>query len=206
MAVNDFALRSIEAAEYKSSLAYSLNNLLPWHAPVPTNEIVLQTFTDAMNSLSSSMERLILEAEVSLLNLDQLEERLSTLHELLLREDSSIAFAKNELLSQLWTRLGGNKGELRQFDKNLFLLKNLGEYRKQALIHVVAALQMLQAMGADMEDMRERVAAPELTTGKIPIEVHLKSIRNGLERLREGRINAKEREDEAVRRVLDPLL
>jgi hypothetical protein len=57
-------------------------------------------------------------------------------------------------------------------------------------------------MSEDMEDLRERVAAPELVGSSIPVEVHMKSIKGGLERLKQGRIKAQEREAEAVRRVL----
>jgi hypothetical protein len=195
MAVNDYALREIAAARSKTSWS-----LIPWSKPQNT---VTQTFTEAMSVLSIAMERLILEAEVNLGNLNKLEERLLTLHEIVSREDSSLSSDKAELLSELWTKLGGNKKALRNFDSHLKMLKNLGTYRKQALVHVVTALQTLQAMGSDMEDIRERVAAPELTGSKIPVEVHMKSISSGLERLKEGRIRARRLEEEAMNRLLN---
>jgi DNA repair ATPase RecN len=203
MAVNDYALHAIEAAHSNSRSYFSIQTLIPWTVPRRTNEVVTETFTEAMNVLSTAMQRLILEAEVNLANLDKLEERLSTLHELVSREDSSLSSAKSELLSELWTKLGGNRRALRGFDDHLTLLRNLGMYRKKALAHVVAALQTLQGMSSDMEDIRERVAAPELTGSKIPVEVHMKSIRGGLERLKEGRVRARKLEELAMRRVLD---
>jgi DNA repair ATPase RecN len=202
MAINDYALHTIEDTILKEPTPYSLARLLPWYSSSAASEVIAGTFSETMNVLSMSMQRLILEAEVSLANLNRLEERLSTLHELVSREDASISSAKSELLSDLWTKLGGNKRALRGFNEHLFLLKNMGGYRKRALVHVVAALQTLQAMSEDMEDLRERVAAPELTSGRIPVEVHIKSIKSGLERLREGRLKAKELEAEAVRKVL----
>lgn len=201
LAVNDYALHTIEEATSKDPSRFSLTALIPFSRQ-PANEVVTQTFTEAMDVLSASMRRLIVEAEVSLANLDKLEERLSTLHELVSREDSSLSSAKSELLSELWTKLGGNRRTLQGFDEHLVLLKNLGGYRKRALVHVVTALQTLQAMSEDMEDLRERVAAPEIVGSTIPVEVHMKSIKSGLERLKEGRIKAKEREEEAVQRVL----
>ncbi len=54
----------------------------------------MRTFEEAMNVLSANMERLILEAEYSLQNLNNLEERLATLHEIVVREDSSILSEK----------------------------------------------------------------------------------------------------------------
>jgi hypothetical protein len=167
MAVNDYALHAIESATTKSLALKSPSVYVLGLVPFllrnkPVNEVVRRTFTEAMNVLSSSMERLILEAQLSLSNLDKLEERLSTLHELVSREDSSLSSAKSDLLSELWTKLGGNKRQLRGYDKHLFLLKNLSVYRKKALVHVVAALSTLQGMSEDMEDLRERVATPEI--------------------------------------------
>jgi len=53
-----------------------------------------------------------------------------------------------------------------------------------------------------MEDLRERVAAPELIGSKIPVEVHMKSIRSGLERLKEGRVRSRQLQENAVNRAL----
>ena len=200
MAVNDYALHTIEAAQAKS-VSRSIRLLVPFLKP-NTQEVILQTFGEAMIVLSSNIQRLVMEAEIHLTNLERLEESLSVLHELVHREDTSISAQKSEVLSELWTKLGGNKRRIRGLEGHLILLKNLGVYRKQALAHVVAALQSLRALSDDMEDMRERVTTPELVGESVPVEVHLRSITMGLERLKESRLKAKEREEEAVRKVL----
>ena len=82
------------------------------------------------------------------------------------------------------------------------LLRELGEWRRRAAAHIAAASQTIQAMSEEMEDLRERVAAPDLMGDAIPMEVHMKSIRAGLERLQQGRTRAQEREEETVRRLL----
>lgn len=70
-------------------------------------------------------------------------------------------------------------------------------YRSKALAHVSASLIQLQQMQSDLEDLRDRVAAPALLAdvGKdvqdIPLEVHIESIRKGVERLDSGRKKAK---------------
>ena len=127
---------------------------------------------------------------------------LFTLHEIVSRENASISAAKEELLAELWTILGGNKRKLRGMDGHLFLLRHIGEYRTRAAAHVAAALQALIGMSEDMEDLRERVAAPELIGDRIPVEVHMKSIRAGLDRLQADRTRAREREEEAVKKIL----
>lgn len=176
--------------------------LNPFYSGPSTDEIVLRTFVEAMSVLSTSIERLIVEAEVQLANLEKLEERLTLLHELVSREDSTISAAKSELLADLWTKLGWNKLTLKGYDDHLRLLHGLGDYRKQALAHVVSALQTLRALSDDMEDMRERVAEPELAGSHIPVTVHIKTIQHGLQRLKDSRVKAREREEEAIKRVL----
>jgi len=198
MAVNDYALHTIEAAESQSPSI--LSYLVPWTPP--KTDLVLSTFEDSMNYLSFTVQGLVLEFELNLQNLNKLEEQLSVLHELVSREDKSMSSAKSELLAELWTKVGGNKRKLRGYDQHLYLLKGLTEYRKQALVHVVSALQTLTQMSDDIENLRERVAAPELAGSRIPVQVHIKSIQSGLERLKEGRSKAKIKESEAVKGIL----
>ena len=98
----------------------------------------------------------MLELAASTANLDALDTQLSALHELCAREDLAISAARDALLSDLWTILGGNRDRLRSFETNLDLLKHLGEYRRRAAAHVAAAAQTVQAMGEEMEELRER--------------------------------------------------
>ncbi|KAJ7629424.1 hypothetical protein DFH06DRAFT_1225692 [Mycena polygramma] len=203
MAVNDYALQTIAAAQAESPPSI-LGQLMPWKPPKPKTDLVLSTFEDSMNYLSFTMQGLVLEFELNLQNLNKLEEQLSVLHEFVSREDNSISSAKSELLGELWTKVGGNRRKLRGYEHHLHLLKGLTDYRKQALVHVVSALQTLTQMSEDIENLRERVAAPELVGSRIPVEVHIRSIQNGLDRLKEGRSKAKVRESEALKRILGP--
>ncbi|KAJ7066693.1 hypothetical protein C8F01DRAFT_1124224 [Mycena amicta] len=199
-AVNDYALKTIEGAHSQASPSI-IKRMLPWPYK-PKTDIVVSAFEDSMNYLSFTMARLVVEFELNLHNLDKLEEQLSVLHELVSRENTSISSAQSELLADLWTKLGGNRDKLRGYEHHLGLLKGLGEYRKKALAHVVGALHALAQMSEEIENLRERVAAPELVGGRIPLEVHIRSIQGGLERLNEGRSKAKVRESEAAKRAL----
>ena len=202
MAVNDYALQKIDAAQQiKPSRLYAA--LVPWNSHKKfIDQVVAETFGNAMNVLSIEMERLIIEAEANLMALDALEERLKTLRDIILREDLTLSSEKADLLADLWTILGFNRKEIQNFDQSLLLLKELKTYRQQALDRVVTALHALQIMSADMEDIRESVARPAIAGSTIPVEVHIKSIQFGLERLREGRVRAKELDEAAIRRVL----
>lgn len=199
LAVNDYALHTIESHLEKSNTGLSI--IWPFGGS-STKEVVTKTFNDAMNVLSTQMERVILEAEVSLTNLDRLEQRLVTLQELVHREKYHISAERDELLAELWTILGGNKHRVRNLDGHLYVLRNIGQYRTRALAHVAAAMSTLQSMSEDMEDLRERVAAPELVGDRIPVEVHMRSIKAGLDRLSEKRYQVKEREQATIKEIL----
>ena len=157
-----------------------------------------------MSVLDVMMGRLVVQAESSQTNLTILEEQLSAVHMLVQKEDSSMYTAKSELLSELWTSLGGNKRMVQQYDERLQFLRELGGHRRQALVHVVVALETLQQMSADMEDLRERVAVPELALGQISVEAHINSINDGLLRLRQIKLSARVQEQEGVRKGLLP--
>jgi uncharacterized protein YeeX (DUF496 family) len=203
MAVNGYAMRTIQEAEKNAPAPYSLTALIPFNMGPTTQEVIVDTFTTAMDTFSVAIQRLVLEAEISLHNLDILEEDLSAVREVVMREMVDVTAEKSKLLGELWTNFfGKNRDAIRDTDRRLNLLKDLGDYRKQAQAHVVAALQTLNSMSEDMEDLRERVAAPELVDGRIPLHVHIESIQSGLQRLQEGRVRAKEREEEVMRKVL----
>jgi hypothetical protein len=144
-----------------------------------------------MDALSTNMQRLVMEAEASINDLIKLEEKLKSIHEVVSREDKSI-FEDERELWRLWTFLGGNRDELRRMADHHMLLKGVNEYRGRALSHVEAALQIMETMDANMEELRQRTAAPRLVGDAIPIDVHIKSLKSGLERLKGIRTSAKQ--------------
>ncbi|KAH7903364.1 hypothetical protein BJ138DRAFT_1194533 [Hygrophoropsis aurantiaca] len=189
MAVNGYAMRTIQEARSNTPSRHSLTAFFPFR-DLGTQKIIIEAFTDAMDTLSRGIERLILEAEVSLVNLDKLDEGLSAIHEIVTRDDQHEIVEKDKLLAELWTRLGGNKQAVGHQNRRLKLLQDLGEYRKCALAYVVGAIHALQSMSDDLEDLRERVAAPEVLGGRVPLDVHIASIQHGLEKLKERRIGS----------------
>ena len=187
--INDYALQTIEASKAPSSL---MARVLPFSLSNsnPTKEAVIETFLMSMDSIAGHMVRLREEAEISAGHLMRLEEHLGVLHEVTHRDDKDLTAVKDEVLAELWTKLGGNKRKIKKMDLNLGLLKNVEKYRKKALAHVAATLQTLNALDANMEELRTRVAAPDIVGDKIPIEVHIKSIKAGVDRLKEGQMKA----------------
>ncbi|KAF9059831.1 hypothetical protein BDP27DRAFT_1452992 [Rhodocollybia butyracea] len=201
MAVNEWAISTISEAQ--SISVPFLDAINPFRSDSQlTKEMVLRTFTETLSVVEQNIARIIIEAEIDHANLGSLEERLSLIQEIVSREDVTISSAKSELLSDLWTVFGGNRGALRRYNNNLNLLRELGNYRREALALVVVTLQTLEAFSNDLDDIRERVSQPELVGTSIPVEVHLNSIQYGLQRLKDSRVKAQEREDEMKRNAL----
>lgn len=202
MALNNYAMTTIEEAPTKAASPV-LQAIVPIKIGPTADEIIQGVFALAMDKSEQSIARLIVEAEVSGQNLDQMEVDMASLHDMITREDKHMSTEKDHALGELWTQLGGNREKKREYGDRRALLDDLGVYRKQARAHVMAALQTLHAMSDDLEDLRDRVAAPGIIGGEVPIEVHIESIKNGLERLKEGRTRAREVADETSKRLFD---
>jgi hypothetical protein len=144
------------------------------------------------------MVRLREEAEISMGHLLRLEEHLVVLHEVTHRDNKELTAAQEDVLAELWTWLGGNKRNSGRWTLTSICSRTWNKYRRKALAHVIATLQTLQGLDADMEELRTRVAAPDIVGDKIPIEVHIKSIKAGVDRLKEGQMRASLRQGESI--------
>lgn len=193
-------MRTIEAAAQKETSSLGIFRL--FSRALTTRQVAATLFNDAMAVLAGHLQRIVVEAELCMKLLDQLEEMLSTLQAIVARENQAVVADKEELLAQLWTMLGGYRRELHSADEKLQLLRRVGWYRKSAYAHVKAMLMELEALREGMEDLRERVTAPELLGEMVPVEVHLKGIQAGLDRLTATRISAQLKEQDVFRNLL----
>ena len=137
--------------------------------------------------------------------LDNLDNRLEVIYDISSRENGHAKARKEEILSELWTMVGGNRGKINKMDRQLNLLTQVGVYRKIAFAHVSGTIIRLQGIGAGLEDLRERVGAPELLRDRsdIPLSAHIENIQKGVERLEEGRNHARKLENEHIKQTLE---
>ncbi len=179
--------------------------LAPFQPLKFTENTLLSQYIEHTRIISDEIETLIAEAQALLYVLQNLEDRLDVIHGIALRDNIHAQGQKDEILSQLWTLLGGNRAALGKYNSQLKLLRQVGGYRKMAWAHVSGTIIRLQAMGAELEELRERVGSAELLEGRkeIPLSVHLESIRLGVERLERGREASRELEQSHLNRVLD---
>ncbi|KAL6713863.1 hypothetical protein ACLMJK_008357 [Lecanora helva] len=197
----------VERDASQGALSSFLNDklLAPFQSLKFTEAALLDQYLQHTRVVEDEINRLVTEAQALLLVLQNLEDRLDVIHGIAIRDDLHAQGGKNEVLSQLWTMLGGNRSKLGKFDSQLRLLGQVNTYRQNAIAHVSGTLIRLQSMAAELEELRERVGSVELSGGKggVPLSLHIENIEMGVERLERGRRGAKELENEELRKTLE---
>jgi hypothetical protein len=183
VAFNEYILRMSEGSRGRlvSGSAKVLRTAL--FLPSKEKEQMGFMFDQIMNMLESHLARLLTEAQGILSQLDGLEEKLGGIHMLISTETATIGKRQSDLLGELWTVLGGNRRQLKKYERHSELLSNIDLSRQRALAHVVAAVTTLEATQASLEELRERASTPGLVGFDIPIEAQVLSVRSAMERL-----------------------
>lgn len=176
--------------------------LAPFQQQRFTEQAVLDQYIKHTEIIEAELYKLIDEAQALLLVLRNLEDRLDVIHGVVVQDNEHFRVEKDAVLSELWTLVGGNRGKLSKMERQLNLLQHVGEYRQTAYVHVVNTLVRLEAIGAGLEDLRERVGAPGNGI-RIPLQVHIDTIQRGAEKLDECRSKARRVENEYIRGALD---
>ena len=169
--------------------------------PMRFNEdAVLANYITHTRLVEEEIHRLIAEAQALLRVLQNLEDRLDVIHGIAVRDNIHLQSSKADLLAQIWTIAGGNRQKIGKFDSQLRLLGHVATYRKSAIAYVSGTMVKLQGMGAELEELRERVGRVELLGGSrgVPLSVHIENIELGVERLEQGRNRAKEIENDVL--------
>ena len=96
-----------------------------------------------------------------------------------------------ELLGSFWNKPDVNPFDLlKGMDLVLDSLRNVENHRRNTLANVVGTMQTLRTLDADMEELRKRVAVRDIVGEKIPIEMHIRSIKAAADRLKKRQAKA----------------
>ncbi|KAI4166033.1 MAG: hypothetical protein LQ342_000464 [Letrouitia transgressa] len=184
----------------KGSVAtfFSDKLLAPFQPLKFTEQAVLRQYTEHTRTVENEINALIVEAQALLSILNNIEARLEVIHDVAVADDVKVRGSKQEIMSHLWTMLGGNRKVIDKYESQLRLLAQVNEYRQTAIAHVTGTILRLQAMGAELQDLRERAGGVEL----VPLRVHIENIELGVERLEERRNWARRLENDQMRKVL----
>jgi hypothetical protein len=183
----------------------ALNPLSVFAAPAPKLEQqIYDHFLLHVGTVETDLQGLIGESETLLALLQNLENRLDHIADIANRDGSIVTKDRDELLSLLWSKLGGNASKRKGFEKSLALLSNILKYHREAAHHVGATLVRLHEIEAELENLRETVAAPAVLGWRdgMGLNFHLSNIDAGVERLKKVRGEAMTLEREQFRKGL----
>lgn len=178
----------------------------PFRSAELTEVRLLDQYIQHTQIIKGEIEKLLDEAQALLRVLDNLESRLDVMYEISFRDRLQAQISRDEILGEIWTMLGGNRAKLGKYNRQIGLLRDVGNYRKRAMSHLIATVTKLEQMKEELEQLQERVGSAEVARdiGKnVPLSVHIASIRMGVERLEAGRQKAKELESQHTRMMLD---
>lgn len=156
-------------------------------SPAPTlQQRIYDQYIVHVGKNRDEIEKLIRKAQDLLNILDNLDQRLDTINELAVRDGATVTKRQDDLLSHLWTKLGGNSASVKHGNRQLNLLHNVQSYRRRALKHVTDTLMKLQEIQAELENLHTSVSEPETLGARsnAPITFHIELIEHGVERLR----------------------
>ncbi|KAK5688393.1 hypothetical protein LTS10_000371 [Elasticomyces elasticus] len=180
----------------------NLNVWAPFQPVSLSRDVVLDQYLRHTGAVEEQILTLIQEAQALLGILDNLDGRLDVIAAISTRDGMKVAGNKEELFAYLWTKLGGNRSSVSKLENQLTLLKEVTAYKRLAWAHVTTTIVKLQGIQATLEDLRERVAGPEVLGERVPLEVHIESINLGIERLERQRDEGRRAEMEGYGRIM----
>lgn len=194
-----------EASRGSVSRFFEETLFFPFSSGHVTESLLLDQYLLHTTAIEDQISKLIIEAQALLGILQNLDDRLDVIHSITTRDGMSVKGSREELFALLWTKLGGNRSSKKKHDDQLHLLQQVGSYRKTAWEHVSGTVLKLQAIAAGLEDLRERVAAPEVVghRANVPLKLHIDNIQMAVERLESQRTDARKLESDSQRRVID---
>lgn len=168
-------------------------------------EKIVTQYLKHTQKIEEEIVSLIDQADALLRLLDSLEDHLSAIHEISVRDDASLRDKREELFLSLWTKLGGNRSDVKKLNNQIGMLKSFNAYRRSAVSHVSSTIVKLRAIAVSLEDMRERATVPDLAgmENEMPIVLHIENLKRGLERLEDMRQVHQKTVEEKSRRILD---
>ncbi|KAF8445515.1 hypothetical protein BGX38DRAFT_1195040 [Terfezia claveryi] len=208
-------LASMTSGAYNSPPTPSALSTVTRHSP-QTRAQIAATFNKAAEVLELNLRQLVGDGETIFVSLTHLSEQHKPIYDEIVREVVDIKKEEEVVLSSLWTRMGGNQLQRKNFRDNAKLLEMIGKYEEEARGYVESTVLELDRMMADLEILRRRVAEPLLigegnkrqihmgaTSGDIPLQVHIEAIEKAVERLIRKRGERREREDSYLKALIE---
>ncbi len=124
-----------------------------------------------MRVFSKNLHDLQMDGQMLMASFEENSEQHREIHETITREQTDLKKEKGEIMSSLWTFLGGNAHEIQGFEETQQLLNKVQFHEDRAVQCLTVILVALGRMHADLEDLRRRVSEPLLVPRRAVIPV-----------------------------------
>ncbi|KAI0744912.1 hypothetical protein C8Q76DRAFT_789379 [Earliella scabrosa] len=138
--------------------------------------------------LSVDIKQILTDADAVAASLDMLDGYLFTIASIWDHESRAAGVAAEQLSSQLWSMLGGNKAARQRLAYHQDLLRNLDEYRSALAAYLAATSEALLTLTADLLELGKKLDTTRVGDGGMPLEVVVRSVERGARRLVEERL------------------
>ncbi|CAI2166677.1 12707_t:CDS:2 [Funneliformis geosporum] len=172
-------------------ISYTLKTIEDFSGKIisPRQERDLNKHHDMLMKLTDDdLRKLIVATDNTLNILKKLDVIQDGIRDITGQEESLQQMSEAELLSELWSILGGNHVEKTIFKNNLKLLKNLDNKRKVAVERISLISGYLIKFQQQLGFLREATVLRLLVD--IPLEIHLTNMKKALMRLQNNEITA----------------
>ncbi|KAI1074290.1 hypothetical protein F5B20DRAFT_564029 [Whalleya microplaca] len=176
----------------------------PFQPTVFDERMVLDKYIEHTALVSEKIAGLIVEAQAALRLLTQAENSLQLIKEHATRIGKFITGDQATMLDSIWSYVGANSRRLRELREQMTLLQQVERQRVTAVDQLMHLMHDLKDIETKLSDLRDRVAAPRLLDGRmpVPLNVHIETINAGVERLENARSRIRAEEDRKLQQAL----
>ena len=170
-----------------------------------TEDVILDQYIKHSDAVQYEISDLLSEAQAVFVLLRSLEQTMDSIHGIAVRDAQYAETSRDDILGLLWTKLGGNSQQVNKFDRDLKILKQISKYGETAYKNIAATILKLQAMSAEIDQLKERLVSvdPVPTRPQIPLHLHLENIQMGVQRLEEARSQTRDRRNAYSQQIMD---
>ncbi|KAH7138714.1 hypothetical protein B0J11DRAFT_515171 [Dendryphion nanum] len=212
--VNSWTQQVLQGLEEKEAgtgllklIPINLNPFSIVYAPTPTlHRKIYNQYVAHIAESKKHISGLIAQATPLLAILNNMDDRLDIIAEIAQRDYADVSRNREELLTKLWSILGGNSASKKGYNEQLHTLDQVVKYKKQAVLHVSGTLLKLQEISSQLENLRDAVAAPEALGWRdnVPLSYHMETVKKSVARLQEVRGEYNQIENTARDRQMNP--
>ncbi|KAH9859589.1 hypothetical protein IAQ61_011370 [Plenodomus lingam] len=136
-------------------------NLVVGHTTQERSRATLQrTFDHLLNLLEENIQNELGHASTLFALFESVDRQFQNLHRSVAREEDSLATKQDEFLASLWRTLIPNKSQLKKYEKNLKLLKDVRASTLTNKVELKSHIQIIRSVQDQLDKARKNLVSP----------------------------------------------